>query len=139
MVATKYETAFNELAFNIMRVYGSTDKKLALFLGIAEGTLYDWKIRHPEFAQRVQDGKDEFDSERVEKALLDIALGYEHDDVHISNYQGEITVTPITKHYPPNFAAIKHWQMNRARHRWDRDQAVEHSGGIKITRDEEEL
>lgn len=139
MVATKYDPAFNELAASVARVMGCTDKQLAEVLGISEATLYDWKIKHPDFAEALQAGKDSFDNQLVEGALLQRAIGYSHDDVHISNYKGEITVTPITKHYAPDVAAIKHWQLNRDRHRWAVDQAVEHTGSITITKDEEGL
>jgi len=42
---------------------------------------------------------------QVYNAMEEAAIGYEHDAVHISNYQGDITETDITKKYPPNPAA----------------------------------
>lgn len=41
----------------------------------------------------------------IYNALYKRSMGYSHPDVHISNYQGVITVTKITKHYPPETQA----------------------------------
>lgn len=141
MPASKYDPSYNDLAKSVARVCGATDEQLAEIIGIGESTLYDWKVRHPAFAVAIQEGKDEYDNNRVEKALLDIALGYEHDDTDIRVANGDVITTPIIKKYPPNFAAIKHWQMNRDRKRWAIDQKVEHSGdiGINVSKDEAEL
>jgi hypothetical protein len=76
----------------------------------------------------IKKGKDEFDTGKVENSLLQSALGYEHPDVHISNYQGEITVTPITKHYPPNPTSLIFWLKNRNKERWRDIKATEHTG-----------
>ncbi|MCG8643425.1 MAG: hypothetical protein MI862_27100 [Desulfobacterales bacterium] len=35
-------------------------------------------------------------------ALYKRAVGYSHPDVHISVYQGDVIITDITKHYPPD-------------------------------------
>jgi len=42
-------------------------------------------------------------------ALYKRAIGYSHPDVHISNYQGEITITDIIKHYPPETQAAREY------------------------------
>ena len=56
------------------------------------------------------------------------ALGYEHPEVHVSNYQGEITLTPLTKHYPPDTQAASLWLRNRQPKKWRDKQDLEHSG-----------
>lgn len=43
----------------------------------------------------------------VYHALYKRAIGFEHPDVHISNYQGDITKTDIIKVYPPDPSAAK--------------------------------
>lgn len=128
MVATKYDLAFNDLAFNIMKVYGSTDKQLAEFLGVSDTTLYDWKVRHPAFAQAVHDGKDYFDTHCVKNALLERALGYSHETVDIKVVNGEIVETPVIKHYPPDTTAATFWLKNRDRSNWKDKQDVEMTG-----------
>ncbi len=77
-------------------------------------------------------GKEIADAE-VAKALYRRALGYEHPDVHITNYQGEITETEIIKYYPPDTAAAFIWLKNRSG--WRDKQEVEHSGGVNMIYD----
>ena len=73
--------------------------------GIAESTLTEYKKKFPEFSDTIKRGK-EISDKRVEKALFERATGYSHPDVHISNYQGKITKTDITKHYAPDPTSI---------------------------------
>ena len=80
-------------------------------------TIHYWKRTKPEFLAALQNGKNIADA-RVEQAFFEVSVGYSHPDVHISNYQGEITVTPITKHYPPNAWAAFKWLSIRQRERW---------------------
>lgn len=54
----------------------------------------------------------------VAESLYKRALGYSHPDVHISNFQGMITVTDIVKHYPPDTGAAFIWLKNRQPHKW---------------------
>lgn len=119
---------------------GATDKEMADFFNVAESTLHLWKQEHPEFSEALRRGKEEADA-NVASRLYARAIGYEHDDVHISNYQGQVTQTPIRKHYPPDTAAAIIWLKNRQPKRW-RDK-VEHqvSGEIehKHTLDVKEL
>ena len=43
----------------------------------------------------------------VLKALYDRAMGYHHAENHISVYEGDITITPQIKRYPPDKAAAQ--------------------------------
>lgn len=43
----------------------------------------------------------------VLKALYDRAIGYHHAENHISVYEGDITITPQIKRYPPDKAAAQ--------------------------------
>lgn len=129
MVATKYDKSFNELAKTVAKVMGATDKQLAEIIGIGESTLYDWKIRHPEFAEAVRAGKDEFDKDRVEGALLQRALGYEHEETKLFSHEGVVTdERTVIRHYPPDTNAGQFWLKNRDRSRWRDKQEVEHTG-----------
>lgn len=62
----------------------------------------------------------------VGERLFQRACGYSHPDVHISNYQGAITQTEITKHYAPDTTACIFWLKNRRPDLW-RDR-MEHTG-----------
>lgn len=126
-----------------MRAYklcllGLKDKELAIAFGVNQWTIDYWKNKYPEFAEAIKTGKDEADS-AVAHALYQRALGYSHKDVHITNYKGDITVTKITKHYPPDTAACVFWLKNRQKERWSDAQNMHHTGGILVMQDEVDL
>ena len=97
--------------------YGFTDVEIADLLGIAKSTLNNYKKKYPEFFESLKRGKEVAD-EKVVRALFNRATGYSHPDVHVSNYQGVVTVTKIIKHYPPDTGAAIFWLYNRQRDRW---------------------
>lgn len=109
---TDYKEEYNDLAYKFC-LLGSTDKQMAIFFDVVEKTLNNWKKIYPKFLQSLKDGKEKADAE-IAKSLFHRAKGYSHPDVHISNYKGEITITDITKHYPPDTAACMIWLKNRA-------------------------
>lgn len=104
---------------------GATDKELADFFEVSEQTLNTWKTEHPEFLESLKSGKERADAE-VGHRLFERACGYSHPDVHLSNYQGQVTATPITKHYAPDTTACIFWLKNRRPDLW-RDR-MEHTG-----------
>jgi hypothetical protein len=106
---------------------GATDAEIADFFNVDARTVYRWKHDHEDFCQALKAGKAAAD-ERVERSLYHRAVGYEHPDVHISNYQGDVTATPIVKHYPPDTTAMIFWLKNRRRAEWRDKQEHEHSG-----------
>lgn len=106
---------------------GATDADLANFFKVAERTIYRWAGTKPEFAAALKVGKEVAD-DRVERSLYHRACGYSHPEVHVSNYQGEITLTPITKHYPPDTGAGIFWLKNRRG--WRDKVDLEHGGHI---------
>lgn len=103
---------------------GATDTELAAFLEISERTLNNWKKAHPEFMQSIKDGKEIADA-KVGMALFQRATGYSHNDVHISNYQGDITETEIVKHFPPDPTSMIFWLKNRQKEKWRDVKAIE--------------
>lgn len=113
---TSYKPEYDNQAFKLC-LLGATDKELADFFGVNEKTLNNWKNDHESFLQSLKAGKDEADA-KVANRLYKRALGYSHPDTHISNYQGIITVTDTTKHYPPDTTACIFWLKNRQRDKW---------------------
>lgn len=106
---------------------GATDAELAEFFEVSERTLNTWKKVHPEFLLSIKGGKSVADS-NVVKALYERAIGYSHPDSHVSNFQGVITVTPITKYYPPDTTACIYWTKNRIPEEWRDRQTVDLKG-----------
>jgi cell fate (sporulation/competence/biofilm development) regulator YmcA (YheA/YmcA/DUF963 family) len=96
--------------------FGYTDVQLAEFFKVSEKTINNWK-KDPEFLSVLKKGK-EMSDERVERSLYERANGYKHPDVHISNYQGNVTITPIIKYYPPEVVACIYWLNNRKSDKW---------------------
>lgn len=127
---TKFTPAMIEQA-RMLCEEGFTDVKLAKFFGVTEQTINNWKIKHPSFFESLKAGKDAADTE-VEKSLFHRARGYSHPDSHVSNFQGSITVTPITKHYPPDTTACIFWLKNRKPAEWRDKQEIEHSGNVSF-------
>lgn len=102
---------------NKVCLMGATDADLADFFDVSETTINNWKNEHPEFLASIKEGKKQADA-NVARSLYERALGYEHSEVHVSNYQGEITLTPLTKHYPPETTAGIFWLKNRQPDKW---------------------
>lgn len=99
----------------------ATDQEIAEFFGVSKQTLYAWEKAHPEFLDSITRGKMVADANVAER-LYQRAMGYEHEDVYPSSYQGAVTLTPIKKHYPPDTTAASLWLRNRQREKWrDRD------------------
>lgn len=122
---TLYKPEYAEQAKKLCKL-GATDRELADFFKVAESTLNLWKLAHEAFSESLKLGKAAAD-ERVEQSLYHRAVGYSHPDVHVSNFQGEVTLTPIVKVYPPETVACIFWLKNRQPEAWRDKVEVEHS------------
>ena len=116
-----YNKRFAKLARKLYE-FGFTDKEVALEFDVSIRTLDSWKKKYPEFLAVMKKAKPIADA-NVKQSLYLRATGYSHPDVHISNYQGEITVTPVIKHYPPDTGACIFWLSNRDGENWKRNGA----------------
>lgn len=124
---SKYQPEFVEQAAKLCKL-GATDRELADFFEVAESTLNLWKLEYSEFSESLKRGKEEADA-RVEQSLYRRALGYSHDAVHVSNYQGAVTLTPIVEHHPPDTTACIFWLKNRKPADWrDKVETVHEAG-----------
>jgi len=92
--------------------YGLTDEQLANHFGVTRDCVTKWKKEHPEFKQALDTGKLVADR-KIIKSLYERAMGYEHPDLFITQFQGEIIEKTITKHYPPDTGACFIWLKNR--------------------------
>ena len=113
---TLFKPEYVEQAYRLC-LLGATDAELAEFFGVCERTINHWKVSQDEFLQSIRRGKAAADA-TVAESLYKRAIGYEHpeDDIRVAN--GEIIVTPTTKHYPPDTAAASLWLRNRQPHKW---------------------
>jgi len=107
---TAYKPEYNEQVYKLC-LLGATDTEIADFFDIAESTLNNWKIEYPEFMESIKSGKHKADS-TVAESLYKRANGYEHEDVDIKMYDGNIIETKLIKHYPPDTTAAIFQLMN---------------------------
>lgn len=113
---SKYRSKFARQVAVAARL-GGTDEQISEMLGVSVDSITRWKRRHPEFCGALKIGKDEAD-DRVERSLFARAVGYSHPDTHISSFRGDITETPITKHYAPDATSCIFWLKNRRPEAW---------------------
>ena len=119
---------------------GFTDVKFCKLIDIARDTLNRWRREYPEFGKAVQEGKDEFDTNRVEACLKKRALGFRYTETTreplILGKGNERTladeklsiVRQVKKLVIPDTIAQIFWLKNRKRDRWKDIKAVEASG-----------
>jgi len=118
-----------------LAIKGFIDTEMCDFFNVCEKTWNNWKTKHPEFLQSLKDGK-ELPDNNVVRSLYERATGYSHDSIHITNYLGVVTQTPIIKQYPPDPTSIIFWLKNRDPEHWREKQEVEHSGGVTVIHDD---
>jgi len=126
---SKYDDKFCRVAYK-MALLGATDKDLAEAFDTSEQTVNTWKTKHPEFLESLKKGKEVADA-NVAKRLYDRAMGYKHQDLYITQYQGTIVSENIIKHYPPDTTAAIFWLKNRRPDLW-RDRIDHTTGGEKL-------
>jgi hypothetical protein len=123
---TDYVSDYAEQAEKLCKL-GATDVELADFFEVVESTINLWKLTHSEFSESIKRGKVQADA-NVAQRLYERAMGYSHPEVHVSSYEGAITLTPLTKHYPPEPTAAIFWLKNRQPHKWRDRSHTEISG-----------
>lgn len=106
---------------------GLIDKQIAQNIGIAEGTLYDWKNRFEEISKALKRGKEVVDIQ-VENALLKRALGYEYEEI-TTEYGNE--TKRVRKQVVPDTTAQIFWLKNRKPEQWRDKQDVRVDGSLE--------
>lgn len=100
-----------------LALLGFDDAQIYENLEIAKPTFYEWKRKYPEFADAIARGKARADG-KVANALYQRAVGMLIPKVHVSNYQGKVTLTDLHEYIPPDTAAAKFWLKNRQKELW---------------------
>ena len=107
---------------------GLTDEDIAKQLNIGIRTLYEYKIKYPQFSQALKKGKEIVDYE-VENALLKRALGYEYDEI---TYECGEEVKRVRKQVAPDTTAQIFWLKNRKPEQWREKQVIESSNAVEF-------
>ena len=113
---SKYRPEFVEQARRLCML-GLVGVELAKFFEVAESTLYDWCMAHPEFAAALAEGRVHADGV-VAQSLFKRANGYEHKAVKIMQYEGSPVVVDYTERYAPDTVACIFWLKNRRPDLW---------------------
>jgi len=121
---TLYKPEYDRQAYRYC-LLGATDKDLAESFQVTEQTINNWKLEHTTFFESLKAGKQEADA-KVGESLFQRATGYEHEEDKVFCTNGEVTVVPTTKHYPPDSTSLIFWLKNRQPEKW-RDRQ-EHTG-----------
>lgn len=127
---TTYKVEYASQAYWYCKL-GAIDEQLAEFFDVSEQTINNWKKEHYEFILALKTGKRIADLE-VAEALYKKATGYEHPDVDIKMYEGQIIQTPLIKRYPPDTTAAIFWLKNRQPKKWRDKQEIEHNGTSEL-------
>ena len=127
---SKYDKVDEKLLKKLYEA-GLTDAQVANVIGVNRDTIFEWKKKHPEFSDTIKRGKGISD-DKVEKSLFERATGYSHPDIHITNYQGTITKTKITKHYAPDPTSMIFWLKNRKPGEWRDKQEIDFTKPLEV-------
>jgi hypothetical protein len=112
-----YKPEFARIAQRLCR-NGATDIEVADILGISVRTFYRWCLLHDAFTAAVRVGKDAAD-DRVERALYQRAVGYEHvAEKIVTPKGGGHVVVPYMVHIPADVRAALHWLAIRRPRPW---------------------
>lgn len=134
---SSYKDEFAEMAYEIA-LLGATDHDLARIFGVSEQTINNWKIEHEEFSLSLKRGK-EFADAKVALSLFQRATGYQCPDTHFSSYEGFVTATSYTKHFPPDPTSAIFWLKNRRPNQWkDKPEGSEIPTTIKVVYETEQ-
>lgn len=92
-------------------------------VGVTENTLKRWRMRSEELDEAIRQ-TDELTNAKVERSLLERALGYEEVVVEEELVEGELRVTRrTTRRIPPDTKAALSWLFSRRPDRWRAQQA----------------
>lgn len=122
---TAYRIAYNAQVYKLC-LLGAIDTEIADFFEVSEDTIHEWKHVHPKFSESIKKGKQIADA-NVASKLYHRATGYEHPDVDIKMFEGQIIETPLVKHYPPDTTAGIFWLKNRQPKKWRDKQEIDHT------------
>ena len=99
---------------------GATNFELAEYFGVNRSTLYQWSVRHPDFAEACKLGKEVAD-DRVERSLYERAVGFTYKAQRpFLGKDGTPVVVEHDVYVPPDVKACLVWLQNRRTEVWHR-------------------
>ena len=76
-----YNPEFLETCKNACRQHGSTDADLAYIMGVSVYDIQNWIKRHSDFAEALKQARYDYGTKKVERSLLETALGFEYEEI----------------------------------------------------------
>lgn len=134
---TDYRPEFAERAIVLCEA-GALDVDLAREFEVSVATIYNWKLKHPDFLEATKMAKEVADR-RVERSLFERATGYSYPAVKIMSVASEIQQVPYIEHVPPDTASMIFWLKNRRPSDWRDKQEVVNDVTVKSDIDVEKL
>jgi len=130
---TKYRPEYVEQVRKLCAI-GAIDEEIADFFKVSRRTITAWKMRYPDFLEALKLGKSAVD-DRVERSLLQMALGYEQDEVKIFMPAGadEPVYAPYRAKIAPSPTAAIFFLKNRRPDLWRDVHRLDHSGSVEVT------
>jgi hypothetical protein len=118
---TDYKPEYAEAAYKLT-LLGLTDAQLAIYLGVTEQTVNNWKVKHPEFFESIKKGKELADV-AVVQSLYKRATGFEYTEQHVEKIkvgenQERIVTKAVKKQVVPDTTATIFWLKNRQPKAW---------------------
>lgn len=135
-------TRFPGIALSLLRHTGANDTILGHILGVGPNTIKTWCRKHETFREAVRRGRDDYDTEKVERRMLEKALGYKYENQtyertlvgyeknsvgdyiidedtkkKIPIFEMVLTKTELKERAPDNVLLI-FWLKNRNQERW---------------------
>ncbi len=126
----KFQPEFTEQVKELCKL-GATDRDLSLLFGVHVSVIDRWKRKHPQFFERVHQGKQVADI-KVSKALFTNAIGfYYYEEQLVKKWRkkydnkGNVTeafevieMVEVKKYCKPDTTAQIFWLKNRRRDLW---------------------
>jgi hypothetical protein len=127
----RYRRAFSERARAAAEV-GLTLYEISRLLGVDLDTLNLWTMVYPEFAAAMR-ANAAARNQRVEAALYQRAVGYEHPSEQLFlTRDGTVVRVPTMRHVPADSVAGVRWLERRDPDRWATSRGDEEAGVLRI-------
>ena len=145
---SSYRSEYAVQAKRIVSTMGCSNPELAQALGISRSSVEKWMRDFPDFKSAVKEGRDAYDTRRVERTCLERALGFEYEEVttkQITIKQGkgedavELPATETTrtkKFLPGDRTLLMFWLQNRQADRWKNVQRTIIEGKVDHTHED---
>ncbi|WP_367872386.1 hypothetical protein [Luteolibacter sp. Populi] len=112
----KFRPEFPELAMQFCRL-GACNDDLAVAFKVSPACIDIWIAKRPDFAAAVKEGRQLADA-RVASALYSRAVGYISTETIPTVLDGELILSQVAKHHPPDIWACSLWLRNRRPDLW---------------------